>query len=382
MKAFIKKFSVAAATLVMVAAGTFSTGASAKSNKEIRIGVAGPHSGANAAFGEQLWKGAKKAADDINKAGGINGMKIKLIKADDACEPKQAVSVANRLIDLDKVHAVLGHFCSSSTIPASGIYDEAGILMITPASTNPKITERKMETILRTCGRDDQQGLVAANFIVKKMKAKKVVVIHDKDTYGRGLADAMRAQLKKLGVTEVLYEGLTRGEKDFNALVTKIKSKKADVVYFGGLHTEAGPLVRQMREQGLKAAFVSGDGIVSNDFIINAGGNKFVAGVYMTFGADPRKIGAGKKVVDEFRKEKYEPEGYTLYAYATLQSIAQAIKATGKTDGVILAKWLKSNKVSTVMGSKAWDKKGDLKTSDYVMYKWDTKGNYGEVVKM
>ncbi|MEZ4742115.1 MAG: branched-chain amino acid ABC transporter substrate-binding protein [Bdellovibrionota bacterium] len=348
--------------------------------KEIKIGIAGPHSGAYAAFGEQLWRGTKKAADDINKAGGIDGIKIKLVKADDACEPKQAVSVANRLVDLDKVQAVVGHFCSSSTIPSSNVYDEAGVLMITPASTNPKVTERKMQTILRTCGRDDQQGVVAANYIVNQLKAKKVVVVHDKDTYGRGLADAMMAQLHKLGKKEVLYEGLTRGEKDFNALVTKIKSTKADVVYFGGLHTEAGPLLRQMREQGLKAKFVSGDGIASTDFVTTAGGNKFVDGAFMTFGADPRKLPYGKKVVEEFRKEKYEPESYTLYAYATIQAIAAAVKGTGgKTDGVALAKWLKAHTVPTVMGEKAWDDKGDLKVSDYVMYKWSPNGKYSEV---
>lgn len=345
---------------------------------EIKIGIAGPHTGPNAAFGEQLWKGAERAAADINKAGGINGKKLVLVKADDACEPKQAVAVANRLVDKDKVSAVVGHFCSSSTIPASEIYDEADVLMMTPASTNPMVTERKMPTIMRTCGRDDQQGVVAAEFIVNSLKAKKVAVLHDKDTYGRGLADAMKAHMKTLGVTEVLYEGLTRGEKDFNALVTKIKAAKAEAVYFGGLHTEAGPLVRQMREQGLKAHFISGDGIVSENFVTAAGGNKYASGVFMTFGADPRKIPTGKKVVDNFRKGGYEPEGYTLYSYATLQIIAEALKATNKTSGADLAKWLKSNRVQTVMGTKSWDQKGDLKKSDYVMNMWNQKGKYAE----
>ncbi len=345
---------------------------------EIRLGIAGPHTGAYAAFGKQLWRGSKQAAEDINKVGGINGKKIVLIKADDACEPKQAVSVANRLVDRDEVAAVVGHFCSSSTMPASEIYDDAGILMITPASTNPMVTDRNMPTIMRNCGRDDQQGVVAAEFVIKRLKAKNVVVLHDKDTYGRGLADAMKEQMNKLGTIEVLYEGLTRGEKDFNALVTKIKAKKADAVYFGGLHTEAGPLVRQMREQGLTAKFISGDGIVSNDFIRAAGGNKFVKGAYMTFGADPRKLDAGKAVVEEFRKSGYEPEGYTLYAYATVQIITEAMKATDSIDGEVLANWLKANTVKTVMGEKSWDKKGDLKVSDYVIYVWTGDGKYEE----
>jgi branched-chain amino acid transport system substrate-binding protein len=241
------------------------------------------------------------------------------------------------------------------------------------------VTERKLPTILRACGRDDQQGKVAAEFIVNKLKAKKVVVIHDKDTYGQGIADAVRVNLKKLGITEALYEGLTRGEKDFNALVTKIKALQPEAIYFGGLYNEAGLLVRQLREQGIKAAFISGDGIVSEDFVTAAGGKQFATGVYMTFGADSRKLPTGKAVVEKFRSAGFEPEGYTLYAYTSMQAIAAAIQATKTTEGEKLAAWLKSNTVSTVMGDKAWDEKGDLKVTDYVMYQWDNNGKYAEV---
>ncbi len=348
-------------------------------DETIKIGIAGPHTGNYAAFGEQFWRGASKAAEDINKAGGINGKKLEIVKGDDACEPKQAVAVANRLVEADKVHAVVGHFCSSSTIPASEVYAEADLLMMSPASTNPKVTERGLKTVFRNCGRDDQQGVVAAEYIVKKLGAKKVAVVHDKDTYGQGLADAMRAHLATLGLKEVLYEGLTRGEKDFNALVTKIKAAKADAVYFGGIHTEAGLLVRQMREQGIEAPFISGDGIVTEDFVTSAGGPKFAQGVYMTFGRDPRKIPEGKEVIEFFRAAGYEPEGYTLYAYAALQSVVEAMRATDDTDGEKLADWLHQNTVQTVMGPKAWNAKGDLKETDYVMFRWDDHGKYAEV---
>ncbi|MBF0296675.1 MAG: branched-chain amino acid ABC transporter substrate-binding protein [Magnetococcales bacterium] len=345
----------------------------------IKIGVAGPLSGAQAAFGEQFWRGAEQAARDINAAGGIHGDTLELVKGDDACEPKQAVAVANRLVDHEHVTAVLGHFCSSSTIPAFEVYAEGGILSITPASTNPMVTERGLPTAMRTCGRDDQQGVVGAEFTVKHLKAQRVAVLHDKDTYGQGLADAMKAHLATLGRKEVLYEGLTRGEKDFNALVTKLRSVQADAVYFGGLHSEAGPLVRQMREQGLNAPLISGDGIVSETFLTSAGGPKYVEGVFMTFGADPRKIPTGKAVVEKFRQAGYEPEGYTLYSYATMQSIAAALTATKSRDGVKLANWLKANPVETVMGTKRWNAKGDLQTSDYVMYRWTKEGKYEEV---
>ena len=396
----IKPIRLWATSLLVIGVGAAPLNAA---DKEIVIGVAGPHTGANAPFGEQLWKGAELAVQQINAAGGVNGKKLRALKADDACVPAQAKSVANKLVNSDNVNAVVGHFCSSSTIPAAAVYRDASVLMITPASTNPKVTEddsvkaqncatvsdakkkaacelSQFSNIMRMCGRDDQQGVEAAEFIVKKLKAKRVAVIHDKDTYGQGIADAMKGHLKELGLDAVLYEGLTRGEKDFNALVTKIKAAHADTVYFGGLHSEGGPLIKQIREQGLKVNFVSGDGIVSTDFVSAAGGEKYAAGVYMTFGADPRKFAEGKKVVDAFRAQKYEPEGYTLYSYAAVQAIAAAIKGSGEErDGHKLSQWLVANGADTVMGKAQWTPKGDLQKSGYVIYQWDQKGSYAEV---
>ena len=298
------------------------TNSQALAAKEIKIGVAGPLTGAYAKFGEQLMRGAQAAAKEINAAGGINGRMIKIVPGDDACEPKQARAVANRLVD-DGVVAVNGHFCSSSSIPASEVYDEANVLMITSASTNPQVTERGLAAVFRTCGRDDQQGDVAGDYIAKTMRAKRVAIIHDKDTYGQGLADATKSRLHKNGVTEVLYEGITRGDKDFNSLVTKMKGLKVDVIYFGGIHVEAGLIARQAHEQGLKATFFSGDGIVSEEFAAIAG--PATDGVMMTFGADPRNIPSAASAVKAFRKGGYEPEAYTLYSYTTMQVIAAAL---------------------------------------------------------
>ena len=223
---------------------------------------------------------------------------------------------------------------------------------------------------------------MAGDYIVDVLKGKKVAVLHDKDTYGQGLADATKAQLIKRGVTPVLYEGLTRGEKDFSAVVTKIRSNGADVVYFGGLHPEAGPLVRQLREQGLKdVKFMSDDGVVTDELVTTAGGPQYVDGVYMTFGADPRLLPDSKVVVEEFRKAGTEPEGYTLYAYASVQALADAFAGAKSNKGEDAAKWLKANPVKTVMGEKAWDSKGDLKVSDYVMYQWDKDGKYHQLEK-
>jgi len=348
----------------------------------IKIGIAGPITGPYAKFGEQLVMGTTMLAERVNAAGGIDGRKIEIVRGDDQCDPKQARSVANRMVS-DKVAAVVGHFCSSSTIPASEVYAENNLLMITPASTNPQVTERGLEAVFRTCFRDDQQGNYAGDYIAGVLKPKAVAVIHDKDTYGQGLADATRARLKeKYGIEAKLYEGITRGDKDFNSLVTKMKGLKVDTIYFGGLHTEAGLIARQAQEQGLKATFISGDGIVTEEFPNIAG--PATEGVLMSFGADPRSIPEAADAVKAFRDAKYEPEAYTLYAFAAIQSIAAALTANETSkDGKKLATWLKANSVQTVMGKKEWDSKGDLKVSDYVMYKWskgaDGKFNYTEL---
>ncbi|MDH0746643.1 branched-chain amino acid ABC transporter substrate-binding protein [Pseudomonas sp. GD03842] len=356
-------------------------GAAGLAQADVKIGVAGPMTGANASFGQQYMKGAQAAADAINAAGGVNGEKIVLVQGDDACEPKQAVAVANKMSQ-EKVAGVVGHFCSSSTIPASEVYDEAGIIAITPGSTNPTVTERGLSAMFRMCGRDDQQGVVAGDYIVDVLKGKKIAVINDKDTYGKGLADATAKQLTARGVKPVLEEGLTRGEKDFSALVTKIRSVGADVVYFGGLHPEAGPLVRQLREQGLKdVKFMSDDGVVTDELVTTAGGAQYVDGVYMTFGADPRLLPDSKAVVEQFRKSGYEPEGYTLYAYASVQALAAGFNGAKSNKGEAAAAFLKSHPVKTVMGEKAWDAKGDLKVSDYVVYQWDKDGKYHQLEK-
>ncbi|PZR79320.1 MAG: branched chain amino acid ABC transporter substrate-binding protein, partial [Stutzerimonas stutzeri] len=184
-------------------------------NAQIKLGVAGPITGPNAAFGAQLKNGAEQAAEDINAAGGVLGQKIQVSVGDDVSDPKQGVSVANKFVG-DGVKWVLGHFNSGVTMPASEVYAENGILMISPSATNPKITERGLWNVFRTCGRDDQQGSVAAEYIAKNLKDKKIAIVHDKTTYGQGLADETRKGLTKAGIKDVLYEGVNAGEKDFS----------------------------------------------------------------------------------------------------------------------------------------------------------------------
>src|ERR1700688_1273457 len=242
--------------VALAAALAFSGGA----NAQIKMGVAGPITGPNAAFGAQLVQGTTQAVEDINKAGGILGQQITLEQGDDVSDPKQGVSVANKFVG-DGVKFVVGHFNSGVTMPSSEVYQENGILEITPSATNPKITERMMWNIFRTCGRDDQQGAVAGAYIVAHYKGKKVAIVHDKTTYGQGLADETRKAMNAKGIKEVLFEGINKDDKDFTALVSKLKGANPDLIYWGGLHDTAGLIVRQMRDQGVKAPLMGGDGM-------------------------------------------------------------------------------------------------------------------------
>ena len=348
---------------------------SGNASAELLVGVAGPITGPNAAFGAQLQKGAEQAAADINAAGGINGEMVKVVLGDDVSDAKQGVSVANKFV-ADGVKFVIGHFNSGVSIPASEVYAENGILQITPASTNPTFTERGMWNTFRTCGRDDQQGAVAGKYIADNFKDVKVAVIHDKTPYGQGLADETKKAMNGLGITEAMYEGITAGDKDYSALISKMKEAGVGVVYFGGLHTEAGLIMRQMADGGLKAKFMSGDGIVSNELASIAG--DAVDGTLMTFAPDPRKNPAAQDVVKKFLDAGFDPEAYTLYSYSGLQVIAEAAKAAGSNDPEAVAAAMKEKgPYKTVIGELGFDAKGDITRPDYVMYTWK-KGEDGK----
>ena len=243
-------------SLTLVLAATLASFGSA-AWAQIVIATAGPMTGQYASFGEQMRRGAEMAVADINAKGGVMGKKLVLKVGDDACDPKQAVAVANQFVS-DKVVFVAGHFCSGSSIPASKVYTEEGILQMSPASTNPKLTDEGGPNVFRVCGRDDQQGMVAGTYISQHFKGKKVAIVHDKTQYGKGLADETQKQLNKIGVKEVMYEAVNPKEKDYSALVSKLKQAGVEVIYYGGYHPEAGLIVKQSREQGFNAQLMSG----------------------------------------------------------------------------------------------------------------------------
>ena len=343
---------------------------------QVKLAVAGPVTGANAAFGAQLTQGVEQAVEDINKAGGILGQKIQVEVGDDVSDPKQGVSVANKFVG-DGVKFVVGHFNSGVTMPASDVYAENGILFITPSATNPKITDRKLWDAFRTCGRDDQQGMVWAELARDKLKGKKIAVIHDKTTYGKGLADAALDNMHKFGVKEVLYEGVNTGEKDYSAIVSKIKDAGADYLMWGGLHTEGGLILRQMRDQGMNTVMISGDGITDSEFA--AIGGPGVEGTLMTFGPEPRNNPNAKEAVDSLKAKGFDPQGYTLYSYAAVQIMKQAAEKANSLDPKKVAEVMHSGMpFHTVIGDISYDKKGDRTTVDYVWYVWK-KGADGKI---
>jgi len=359
----------------LVAAAAIAVAGVTSAQAEIKIATAGPMTGQYASFGEQMKRGAEMAVADINAAGGVLGKKLSLTIGDDACDPKQAVAVANKMVS-DGVVFMAGHFCSGSSIPASKIYTEEGIVQISPASTNPKLTEEGGDNVFRTCGRDDQQGIVAGNYLADKFGGKKVAILHDKTAYGKGLADETKAQLNKRGVKEAMYEAYTAGEKDYSALVSKMKAAGVGVVYVGGYHTEAGLMIRQAHEQGYKPQLVSGDALVTDEYwkITGPSGE----GTLMTFSPDPRKNPIAAPVVKKFRDGGYEPEGYTLYTYGAIQAWAQAANAAGSTDTGKVVNSLRGGKFETVLGKIGFDPKGDVTAPGYVFYVW-SGGKYDYV---
>ncbi|MET0905291.1 MAG: branched-chain amino acid ABC transporter substrate-binding protein [Bradyrhizobiaceae bacterium] len=362
-------------TGIAVAASLLSSAAFAQ---DINVAVAGPMTGGESAFGRQMKNGADQAVADINAAGGVLGKKLALQVGDDACDPKQARSIAEKLASA-KVPFVAGHFCSSSSIPASEAYADSNVLQITPASTNPLFTERKLANVLRVCGRDDQQGLIAADYIAKNFKGKNVAILNDKTTYGKGLADETKKALNKAGFTEKLFESYNKGDKDFNSIVSRLKRDNIDLVYVGGYHQEAGLILRQMRDQGLKTVLMAGDAMNDKEFASITG--PAAEGTLFTFGPDPRNKPTAKAIVEKFKAKNIDPEGYTLYTYAAFQVWTQGVAKAGSTDMKKVMDVIKAGEWDTVLGKMAFDAKGDIKAIDYVVYKWDAKGNYAELGK-
>lgn len=344
----------------------------------VKIGCAAPFTGPQAHIGVDIRNGVQLAIDDANAAGvEIAGKKIKLEMAceDDEANPTKATTVAQKLVD-SKVVGVVGHFNSGASIPASKIYSDAGIPQISPSSTNPKYTQQGFKTTFRVVAHDDQQGPTLGNFAVQNLKVKSVAVIDDSTAYGQGLADAFERTVKAAGVKIVAREHTTDKDTDFKAILTKIKGLKPDLIMFGGIDPQAGPMVKQMAELGIKARYMGGDGMQTPNFIKLAG--QAAEGVMASIPGLPKeKMPGGGDFLQKYKsKFNQEVELFAPMGYDAVMVFIDAMKRAGSTDAAKLLPEVAKTNYQGVIGPIAFDDKGDLKNGPITIYvvkgqKWE-----------
>ncbi len=340
----------------------------------IRIGAAGPMTGDQSKMGVDLKNATELAITEWNKKGGVLGKKIVMVAGDDQADPKQAVSIANKFIN-QKVVALVGHWNSSCSIPTSKYYDDANIVMISPATTNPQLTQQGFKHVFRVCGTDDQQGRAAADFVLKKLHPKRVAIIHDKTAYGQGHADYFK---KALGdkIELVYYGGIIQRDPDYKAVLTTIKENKPDIYFFGGIYPEAGRLVRQAKEIGLNIPMITGDGVYDPTFISIAG--NAAEGTFITFGKEPSGLATAQSFITNYKAKYGDPGPYSIYAYDAANIILTAISQTGSTDGTKIAEYISKTTFHGAFGDISFDNNGDVTKAPYVMWVVQ-KGQFVEV---
>ncbi len=359
-----------AAALAFAFAGTASA-----QEQIVKIGHVGPISGAIAHLGKDNENGAKMAIDELNAKGVVIGgkkVKFELLTEDDAADPKQGTAVAQKLVDA-KVNGVIGHLNSGTTIPASKIYYEAGIPQISPSATNPKYTQQGFKTAFRVVANDGQLGGTLGRYAVQVLKAKRVAVIDDRTAYGQGVAEEFikGAKGKSSGVEIVATQYTNDKATDFNAILTSIKSKKPDVVFFGGMDAVAGPMLRQMKQLGIEAKFMGGDGICT-EALATLAGDAMSDGQVVCAEAGGVED-AQKKGMEDFKaayKKKFgvDVQIYAPYVYDSVMTMVDAMVKAGSADPAKYAPVLSKIQHKGVTGNIAFDDKGDIKDGTLTLY--------------
>ncbi len=336
---------------------------------DIRIGVAAPLTGHYAWNGEETRAGAYMALEDLNTAGGVLGQTLVPVLVDDFCDPDQALAAASKLV-AEGVSFVVGHQCSGAAIPASRVYEDAGIILISPAATNARLTDRGLRYTFRTCGRDDQQGTMVGDYIAAKWSGADVAIVDDGQAYGQGVAEEAKRRLEELGIKTALTEHVQPGQIEFSDLIAMFAARGIDIVFYGGYQAEAGLIIRQAKARLPELAFVLPDGVASEDFWLIAG--DAAEGVPMTFYHDPSRQPAAADVVAAFRAQGLTKAINTeLYAYAAVQAWAQAAEKAGTTDAAKVAEVLRQGRFETVLGTIGFDAKGDVTGFDpFAWYVW------------
>jgi branched-chain amino acid transport system substrate-binding protein len=353
---------VVAVAIVMLAAALGSP-----VRADVLIGVAGPITGAFAWYGEQMERGAALAVADINAAGGVLGQQVQLITVDDFCDPEQAVAAAHKLVS-DGAIFVAGHYCSGSSIPASAIYEAAGVLMISPASSNPMLTELGRDNVFRVQHRDDAASIMAGNYLADHWPDKKIAILHDNAVFGRGSAELTKSQLNRRGLTEAIYQVYVPGKKEYGVEIAGLQAADIAVVFIGGYHAEIALMARAARDRGYPLQLITGTTLASEEFGLIAG--PAAEGVLFIDPPDPRQRAEAAQLVERFRASGFEPEGYTVLTYGAVQVWAQAAEKAGSLELEPMIAALRQHQFDTVLGPIDFDDKGDLTVQNPIWYVW------------
>jgi branched-chain amino acid transport system substrate-binding protein len=343
--------------LAAVAVVTFAAALGRPAPAEVLIGMAGPMTGGNAWFGEQMEHGAALAVADLNAAGGVLGQQVRLITADDFCDPEQAVAAAKKLVS-DGVIFVVGHYCSGASIPASAIYEAAGVLQMSPSSSNPMLTELGRANVFRVQNRDDAVGIAVGNYLADHWPDKNIAILHDNTAFGKGIAEEAKKQLNRRGLTEAIYQSYVPGRHDYGAEISLLQAADIGVAFIGGYHPEIGLMARLARDRGYPVQLIAGTNLGTEEFRLIAG--PAAEGTIFTDHADPRRRAEAAPVVERFRAGGFEPEGDTLYAYGAVQAWAQAAAKSGSLELQAMIASLREHQFDTVLGPIDFDDKGDL----------------------
>ena len=344
----------------------------APAEEVVKIGHVAPLTGGIAHLGKDNENGARMAVDEINAAGGVKigdkTLKLELLGEDDKADPKEGTLAAQKLVDAGVV-AVVGHLNSGTSIPASKIYADANVTQISPSATNPKLTEQGFKTTFRVVANDNQQGGVLANYAANEMKAKTIAIIDDRTAYGQGLADVVEKVSKEKGVKVVAREFTNDKATDFNAILTKVRAAKPDVVMYGGMDATAGPMAKQMKQLGIKAPMLAGDGVCSPEFIKLAGDAANVLTCSMA-GEAVEKLAKGEEFKQKYKaKFNQEVQVYSPYSYDAVYVISEAIKRAGKADRASITAAMPATNYAGLTGQIAFDDKGDIKNGAISMFK-------------
>jgi branched-chain amino acid transport system substrate-binding protein len=346
--------------------------AAAAPSEVLKIGHVAPLTGGIAHLGKDNENGARLAVEEINAAGGLKvgdkTYKLELVAEDDKADPKEGTISAQKVVDSGAV-AVVGHLNSGTTIPASKIYSDAGMTQISPSATNPKYTQQGFKTAFRVVANDNQQGAVLANYAADTLKAKTIAILDDRTAYGQGLADVVERVAKEKGIKVVGREFTNDKATDFNAILTKVRASKPDVVMYGGMDATAGPMAKQMKQLGIKSVLLAGDGVCTPEFIKLAGD---AAGILhcSQAGEAVEKLAKGTEFVDKYKKRfNSEVQIYSPYSYDAVYVIAEAIKRAGKADRASITSAMPATNYPGLTGNVAFDDKGDIKGAAISIFK-------------